>query len=117
MACSIVATVCCYRASTKLTTRTSQAYGEPRVVKIFFIYLNENTNGHQLEVNAEFYVYLYRGLTGFGPQSLIIGIFVGPEDGLGLEIRRPIRASIASGVIIMFYVLAAVNLERRITAA
>ncbi|MGB0632023.1 MAG: adenylate/guanylate cyclase domain-containing protein [Alphaproteobacteria bacterium] len=81
-----------------------------------FIDLDENTNGHALEVNGEFYVYLYRELAGFGPKPLIVGIFIGPEDGLDLEIRRLITAAIAGGVVIVLCVAAAVVLGRKISA-
>ncbi len=67
-------------------------------------------------IDGETYVYLYRELTGFGPKPLLVGISIGPEDGLGLEFRRLIIAGIAGGVVILLSVLAAVFLGRRISA-
>jgi len=83
--------------------------------KLFFD-LDENTKGHALGIDGETYVYLYRELTGFGPKPLLVGISIGPEDGLGLEFRRLIIAGIAGGVVILLSVLAAVFLGRRISA-
>lgn len=81
-----------------------------------FIELDENTQGHALDIDGEFYVFLYRELKGFSPESMFVGIFVGPEDGLGLEMRRLVTAAIAGGVVIIVCVLAAVFLGRRISA-
>ena len=78
--------------------------------------LDENTMGHGLILDDELYVFLYRELDGFGPKPLLVGISVGPEDGLGLEIRRLVTAGIAGGVVIIFCVIAAVFLGRRISA-
>ena len=81
-----------------------------------FIDLGENTQGHALEIDGEFFVYLFRELTGFGPKPLLVGIYVGPEDGSGLKIRRLITAGIAGGVVILLCVVAAIVLGRRISA-
>ena len=81
-----------------------------------FIELGENTQGHALEIDGEFFVYLFRELTGFGPKLLLVGIYVGPDDRLGLELRRLATAAIAGVVVIVLYVLASVLLGRRISA-
>ena len=81
-----------------------------------FFELGKNTQGHALEIDGEFFVYLFRELTGFGPKLLLVGIYVGPEDGLGLELRRLATAAIAGVVVIFLCVLASVLLGRRISA-
>ena len=78
--------------------------------------LDENTQGHSRKIDGDNYVYLYRELTGFGPLPLIVGIYLGPEDGLGLEFRRLVLAGIAGGLVIILCVTAAVVLGRGISA-
>jgi adenylate cyclase len=80
------------------------------------ITLDKNTRGHAMMINGENYLFIYRELTGFGPQPFTVGIYAGPEDGLGDEFRRLVRAGIAGIVVIVICVLGAIYLGRRISA-
>ena len=80
------------------------------------IALDRNTKGHAIEIDGEIHLFLYRELTGFGETPLTVGIYAGPDDGLGAEFRRLIWAGIAGGIVILVCVLAAVILGRRISA-
>ena len=98
--------------------------GDPVLAKLWntqnrrrlLIRLDENTRGHAMLINGENYIFIYRELTGFGPQPLTVGIYAGPEDGLGDEFRRLVRAGIAGLVVIVICVLSAIYLGRRISA-
>ena len=98
--------------------------GDPVLAKLWntqnrrrlLIRLDENTRGHAMLINGENYIFIYRELTGFGPQPLTVGIYAGPEDGLGDEFRRLVRAGIAGLVFIVICVLSAIYLGRRISA-
>ena len=80
------------------------------------IALDKNTKGHVVQIDGESHIFLYRELAGFGETPLTMGIYAGPEDGLGAEFRRLIWAGIAGGVVIVICILAAVVLGRRISA-
>jgi adenylate cyclase len=80
------------------------------------IALDKNTKGHVVRIDGESHIFLYRELAGFGDTPLTVGIYAGPEDGLGAEFRRLIWAGIAGGVVIVICILAAVVLGRRISA-
>lgn len=80
------------------------------------IKLDSNTMGHVVQIDGESHIFLYRELKGFGVIPLTVGIYWGPEDGLGVEFRRLIYAGIAGGVIILICVIAAVILGRGISA-
>ncbi len=69
-----------------------------------------------MNINGENYLFLYRELTGFGPEPFTVGIYAGPEDGLGDEFRRLLRAGIAGIVVILICVVSAIYLGRRISA-
>jgi len=98
--------------------------GDPVLAKLWntqnrrrlLIRLDENTRGHAMLINGENYIFIYRELTGFGPQPLTVGIYAGPEDGLGDEFPRLVRAGIAGLVVIVICVLSAIYLGRRISA-
>ena len=98
--------------------------GDPVLAKLWstenrrrlLIRLDENTRGHAMLINGENYIFIYRELTGFCPQPLTVGIYAGPEDGLGDEFRRLVRAGIAGLVFIVICVLSAIYLGRRISA-
>tara|TARA_R110000868_G_scaffold2930_6_gene19990 strand:+ start:39691 stop:41520 length:1830 start_codon:yes stop_codon:yes gene_type:complete len=78
--------------------------------------LDENTNGHGMHIDGENHIFLYRELAGFGDTPFTVGIYAGPDDGLGAEFRRLIWAGIAGGAVIVICVLGAVFLGRRISA-
>ena len=80
------------------------------------IALDKNTKGHVVQIDGESHIFLYRELAGFGDTPFTVGIYAGPEDGLGAEFRRLIWAGIAGGVVIVICILAAVILGRRISA-
>lgn len=98
--------------------------GDPVLAKLWstenrrrlLIRLNKNTRGHTRSINGENYLFIYQELTGFGPQPFTVGIYAGPEDGLGDEFRRLVRAGIAGLVVIVICVLSAIYLGRRISA-
>ena len=69
-----------------------------------------------MEINGDTHIFLYRELTGFGETPLTVGIYAGPDDGLGAEFRRLVWAGIAGGIVILICVAAAVILGRRISA-
>lgn len=78
--------------------------------------LDKNTHGHVVQIDGESHIFLYRELSGFGKIPLTVGIYAGPEDGLGDEIQRLINAGIGGIVVILICVIAAVILGRRISA-
>lgn len=98
--------------------------GDPILAKLWqtenrrrlLIALDRNTKGHGMLINGETHIFLYRELTGFGDTPLTVGIYAGPDDGLGAEFRRLIWAGVAGGIVILICVLAAVFLGRRISA-
>tara|TARA_R110002110_G_scaffold114322_5_gene283604 strand:- start:5185 stop:7014 length:1830 start_codon:yes stop_codon:yes gene_type:complete len=98
--------------------------GDPILAKIWnlenrrrlLIELDRHTRGHVMAIDGENYIFLYRELAGFGPTPFTVGIYAGPEDGLGAEIQRLVRAGIAGIVIIAICVLCAIFLGRRISA-
>lgn len=98
--------------------------GDPILAKLWsvkdryklFINLDKNTKGHVVQIDGESHIYLYRNLSGFGAIPLTVGIYAGPEDGLGVEFRRLIFAGIAGGIVILICIFAAVVLGRRISA-
>lgn len=98
--------------------------GDPILAKLWdtenryrlLIALDENTSGHVNQINDESHIFLYRELTGFGPMPLTVGIYAGPEDGLGVEFQRLARAGIAGIIVIILCVVIAIVLGRRISA-
>ncbi|MFT5486148.1 MAG: adenylate cyclase [Paracoccaceae bacterium] len=80
------------------------------------IELDPNTKGHGALINEEMHIFVYRELLGFTDRPLIVGIYAGPEDGLGIEFRRLARAGIAGLVVIVLCVVIAIVLGRRISA-
>jgi adenylate cyclase len=98
--------------------------GDPILAKLWdtenrrrlLIALDVNTKGHALQIDGDIHIFLYRELTGFGDTPLTVGIYAGPEDGLGAEFRRLIWAGVAGGIVILICILAAVILGRRISA-
>ena len=101
-----------------------QDVGDPVLAKLWssenrrrlFIDLDAQTSGHGMNINGENHLFLYRELTGFGPEPFTVGIYAGPEDGLGDEFRRLLRAGIAGIVVILICVVSAIYLGRRISA-
>ncbi|CAN0391047.1 unnamed protein product, partial [Discosporangium mesarthrocarpum] len=98
--------------------------GDPILAKLWdtenryrlLIKLDENTKGHVNQIDGESHIFLYRELTGFGATPLTVGIYAGPDDGLGIEFQRLARAGIAGIVVIVLCVVIAVILGRRISA-
>lgn len=98
--------------------------GDPVLAKLWnvedrsrlLIALDENTNGHVIEIDGESHIFLYRELTGFGEVPLTMGIYAGPEDGVGVEFRRLAQAGLAGLVVIVLCVVIAIILGRRISA-
>lgn len=98
--------------------------GDPILAKLWstenryglLIPLDQHTNGHVIQIDGESHIFLYRELTGFGATPLTVGIYAGPEDGLGIEFRRLTRAGIAGLVVIVLCVVIAIILGRRISA-
>lgn len=98
--------------------------GDPILAKLWsaenryrlLIPLDEHTKGHVNQIDGESHIFLYRELKGFGPLPLTVGIYAGPEDGLGIELRRLARAGIAGIIVIILCVVIAVILGRRISA-
>lgn len=98
--------------------------GDPILAKLWttenrfrlLLALDRNTKGHVIQIDGESHIFLYRELTGFGDTPFTVGIYAGPEDGLGAEFRRLVWAGVAGGIVILICVLAAIVLGRRISA-
>lgn len=78
--------------------------------------LDPATQGHAALIDDETHIFVYRELKGFSDRPLIVGIYAGPDDGLGIEFRRLARAGIAGIVVILLSVAIAIFLGRRISA-
>ena len=78
--------------------------------------LDENTKGHIMIVDGENHIFLYREMLGFGDVPLIVGIYAGPDDGLGIEFNRLVWASLAGIGVILVCVAGAALLGRRLSA-
>ena len=78
--------------------------------------LDSETRGHSMNIDGDTYIYLYRELTGFGGTPLIVGIYAGPDDGLGVEINRLVWAAIVAGGVIVVCLIGAVLLGRGLSA-
>ena len=103
---------------------TLDQVGDPILAKLWhtedrrrlLIDLDRDTKGHGIRIDGELYIFLYRELIGFGATPLIVGIYAGPDDGLGAEFRRLLWAGIAGGVVIVLCIFGAIVLGRRISA-
>ena len=73
-------------------------------------------DGHSVEVGGERHVFLYRELEGFGRLPLTVGIYLGPDDGLGSELERIAYAAIAGAAIMISCIVAAAVIGRRLSA-
>ena len=113
-----------FRRQADIPLQALEDVGDPVLARLWstenrrrlLISLGQDTRGHEMRINGENYLFLYRELTGFGPEPFTVGIYAGPEDGLGDEFRRLVRAGIAGVVVILICVLGAIYLGRRISA-
>ena len=78
--------------------------------------IGSGINGHSVLIDGQRHVFLYRALEGFGKLPLTIGIYVGPDDGLGSELQRIAYSAIAGAVIMISCIIAAVMIGRRVSA-
>ena len=69
--------------------------------------------GHRLEIFNERYAYMYKTLTGFGDKPLVVGTYFQASD-FPKELKRLIAALIASAVVLLMSLLAAIFLGRKI---
>ena len=69
--------------------------------------------GHRVEVFNERYAYMYKTLTGFGDKPLVVGTYFQASD-FPKELKRLIAALIASAVVLLMSLLAAIFLGRKI---
>lgn len=72
--------------------------------------------GHAMEIDDETHIFLYRELAGFGSVPMNVGIYAGPEDGIGVELNRLIHAAVAGIGVIVVSVIGAVWFGRRFSA-
>lgn len=78
--------------------------------------LAEGVSGHVVTIDGEEYGFIHTRIDGLAPVPLTAGIYVGPEDGLGVEWNRLVAAGIAGVVVILVSVAIAVFLGRRVSA-
>lgn len=78
--------------------------------------LGDSTRGHSTDFDGDTHIYLYRELKGFGDVPLTVGIYAGPDDGLGVEFDRLMWAAIVGIGVIVICVSGAVVLGRRLSA-
>ncbi len=78
--------------------------------------IGSGIGGHSVLIDDQRHVFLYRGLEGFGKLPLTVGIYVGPDDGLGSEFERIAYSAIAGAVIMIVCIIAAVLIGRRVSA-
>lgn len=78
--------------------------------------LAEGVSGHVVTIDGEEYGFVHTRIDGLAPVPLTAGIYVGPEDGLGVEWNRLVAAGIAGVVVILVSVAIAVFLGRRVSA-
>ena len=80
------------------------------------IALGEGMHGHLADVGGKTFMYLYREMDGFGDVPLTVGIYAGPDDGLGVEMNRLMWAGLAGIAVILVSVAGAVLLGRGMSA-
>ncbi len=80
------------------------------------IRLDAATRGHAVRIDGEAHIFLYREMTEFGDTPLLVGIYAGPDDGLGVEFNRLAWSGLAAIAVIVLCVLGAVILGRRVSA-
>jgi len=75
--------------------------------------LSGETRGHLVEVDGKSYAFLYRQLDAFGTVPWIVGTYFSEESGLRRELARLIVAGASGVAILIFSLIAAVILGRR----
>lgn len=78
--------------------------------------LGPSTKGHAASINGRTHIFLYRELQDFGI-PLTVGIYAGPDDGLGIEFRRLVWAGFAGVGVIVLCVIGAVLIGRGMSAS
>lgn len=78
--------------------------------------IGDGIGGHSVEVGGERHLFLHRELEGFGRLPLTVGIYLGPDDGLGSELERIAYAAVAGAAIMVACIVAAVVIGRRLSA-
>ena len=77
--------------------------------------LGERVSGHAVTIDGDEYGFVHTRLDDLGQVPLTVGIYVGPEDGFGVEWNRLVAAGIAGSVVILVSVAIAVFLGRRVS--
>ena len=77
--------------------------------------LTGKTRGHVIEYQGNYYPVFYRSVTGYGKIPMIVGAYVRPGSGQGVEMQRLGQAGIAAGVVLFLVVVLALILGRRIS--
>jgi adenylate cyclase len=78
--------------------------------------LDSATKGHWARIDGDPHIFLYRQLTDFGDTPLLVGNYVGSDDGLGVELNRLVWSGVAAIAVILLCVAGAVVLGRRMSA-
>lgn len=93
--------------------------GDPVLAKLWstndrrrmLIDLAPSTEGHATEIDGRTHLFLYRELDDFGV-PLIVGIYAGPDNGLGIEFRRLVWAGAACFGVILLSLVGAILIGR-----
>lgn len=73
----------------------------------------EGTEGHVVRLDDSDYIFIYRELTGFGPEPLLIGAYF-PAVEVGTEVMRLLFALVAGIVALVMGLIASIIIGRRI---
>ena len=92
------------------------AFHQTRGRQELLVEIGGGIGGHSVEVDGERHVFLHRELEGFGRLPLTVGIYVGPDDGLGSELERIAYAAAAGAAIMVACIVAAMVIGRRLSA-
>ena len=110
------------RVSVASPLPTLQTNGDPILARIWqtedrydltrFV-LPENTEGHVVQFDDDEFIYMFRRLEGYGPESLLVGAYFRGSN-TGEEVQRMIYALIAGIAALVLSLIAAVVVGNRI---
>ena len=92
------------------------AFHETKGREELLVKVGGGIGGHTVPIDGQLHVFLHRKLEGFGRLPLTVGIYLGPDDGLGSEFKRIAYAAVAGAVIMVCCIVAAVVIGRRVSA-
>ena len=75
--------------------------------------LHPGTKGHQIELNDEFYIFVYRSVPGFGSKPFVVGSYYNRSE-VGDEVRRLIFSLAAGVAALLLSLVAAILVGRHI---